>query len=120
MGTVPLALADLTRETTLLFAVAAAWGVARGELGEQPGRGRGAALLAGAIAPYLVLKAALAVWLGSVGSGSQTEFSVVPFGGFLADWPPGVRSPSGSAPATGCYRRSSNADAPWGCSSDVE
>ena len=32
------------------------------------------------------------MWLGSLGTGEQTRLSIAPFGGFLADWPPGLRS----------------------------
>lgn len=92
-GTTLLALAGITRESTLLFALAVGWGLLRGELPASGRRMRTAAwVVAGAFFPYLALKVGLSVWLGSFGTGEQTRLPIAPFGGFLADWPPGLRS----------------------------
>lgn len=82
--------AVLTRETAGLFALL----YAAAELlsGSGPWRERARAnwrpvalLLALSFLPYLLLKAFLYVWLGSL--GLVQLFEVVPFGGILAYWP---------------------------------
>jgi hypothetical protein len=93
VGTTLLALAGITRETTLLFALAVAWGLLRGEFSTPAPRARTAAVVvAAAFLPFVALKIGLAVWLGSLGTGEQTRLSLVPLGGFLEEWPPGLRS----------------------------
>ena len=49
-------------------------------------------VLAGAALPLVVLKLGLAAWLGSFGNVEGARPSLVPLGGLLADWPPGLRS----------------------------
>lgn len=92
-GTILLALAGITRETTLLFAIGVGWGLLRGEFPTAGSRARTAAqVVAAAFLPFVALKIGLAVWLDSLGTGEQTRLSLVPLGGFLEDWPPGLRS----------------------------
>lgn len=76
------ALAGMTRETTLLFPLAlAAWQA----LGRR--RFRDAGLLAATVLPYVALRAALWIRLGSPGDARAQELEPVPFGGLLAQWP---------------------------------
>ena len=88
-----LGLAGLTRETTLLFALALAIAALIGlddGLGGRRGRDRRAALVLGAMAfvPYVALRLGLLAWLGSAGSTPEAaRFPLVPFAGLLSHWP---------------------------------
>jgi hypothetical protein len=75
--------AGVTRETTLLFPLAlGAW------LAFAPRRRRDAAALVGvSLAPYLAVKAGLALWLHMAGATRATHIEPVPFLGLLEQWP---------------------------------
>ncbi len=75
--------AGATRETTLLFPICIAfWLAVRARRVRD-----GAIVLAIAIAPYLAVKVAIAVWLGSWGAARATQLEVVPFLGLVKQWP---------------------------------
>jgi hypothetical protein len=75
--------AGVTRETTLLFPVViAAWLVLRDRRGRE-----GATMLAVSVAPYVALKIALEVWLGSWGQTMSRNVELVPFRGLADQWP---------------------------------
>jgi hypothetical protein len=76
-------LAGVTRETTLLFPVTLALWLALRERRLRPA----AALLGVALAPYVVVKVALAVWLGSWGAARATKLEPLPFLGLVHQWP---------------------------------
>jgi hypothetical protein len=75
-------LAGVTRETTLLFPVTLALWLAARERRFRPA----ATLLGIALAPYVVVKVALAVWLGSWGEARAAQLEL-PFLGLLHQWP---------------------------------
>jgi hypothetical protein len=76
-------LAGVTRETTLLFPVTLALWLALRERRFRPA----SALLGVALAPYVVVKVALAVWLGSWGAARATKLEPLPFLGLVHQWP---------------------------------
>ena len=75
-------LAGVTRETTLLFPVTLALWLAVRERRFRPA----AAMLGIALAPYVVVKVALAAWLGSWGEARAAQLEL-PFLGLLHQWP---------------------------------
>jgi hypothetical protein len=76
-------LAGATRETTLIFPVViAAWLVLRDRRVRD-----GAAMLAISLAPYVAVKVALAIWLGSLGQAWERNIEPVPFLGLIHQWP---------------------------------
>ena len=76
-------LAGATRETTLLFPVTLALWLALRERRFRPA----VALLGTALAPYVVIKIALAAWLGSWGEARAAQFEWLPFLGLFHQWP---------------------------------
>jgi hypothetical protein len=76
-------LAGATRETTLLFPIAFALWLA---LRERRVR-EAAAMTSIALAPYVAVKVALAVWLGSWGAAKAAQLEYVPFLGLVHKWP---------------------------------
>jgi hypothetical protein len=85
-------LAGLARETTLVFPVALACAVALG-LADRPGERRArdwrsAALLAAiAVAPYVLVRVFVKLWLATWTSTREPHLEPVPLGGILGDWP---------------------------------
>ena len=76
-------LAGVTRETTLLFPVTLALWLALRERRLRPA----AAMLGIALAPYVLVKVALAVWLGSWGEARAAQLESLPFLGLVHQWP---------------------------------
>lgn len=79
------ALAILTRETTVVFALAAALPLLLSRSRKRDVFGA-ASFLAVSLAPYVVWRSVLRVWLGSSGVPTRLLPSPVPYGG-LAHWP---------------------------------
>ncbi|MFL5964759.1 MAG: hypothetical protein ACJ757_17935 [Gaiellaceae bacterium] len=76
-------LAGVTRETTLLFpATLALWLAIRERRFRQAGT-----LLGIALAPYVAVKVALAVWLGSWGEAQAAKLEALPLLGLVRQWP---------------------------------
>jgi hypothetical protein len=88
-GAAVLALAGLTREVTLVFAVALAIGVVAARRTSRAGGPwqTAAASLGLAVLPYVLWKVGLGIWLSSAGTPEATRLSPWPFGGLLAHWP---------------------------------
>lgn len=80
------ALAILTRETTAVFALI--WAAALIFRG-QPGMHwrRGALFATIALAPALIYRGMLVLWLGDPGMPAELRPRVIPFGGILGSWP---------------------------------
>jgi hypothetical protein len=98
---VAFALAVLTRETAAAFPLALAFGVAISGALAARGRGLASALvvmrrpalwLAGVMAPYVVWKGFVFVWVGSDGVPSELTPALFPFQGLAQMWPwlPGI------------------------------
>lgn len=82
-ATVLFGLAGATRETTLLFPL-----VLGCRLALHDRRVRTGALVAlGSLAPYVAIKVALAVWLGSWGEARAAQLEHLPFLGLIRQWP---------------------------------
>lgn len=76
-------LAGATRESTLLFPVTLALWLALRERRLRPA----GAVLGIALAPYVVIKIGLGVWLGSWGEARAAQLEWLPFLGLFHQWP---------------------------------